>query len=105
MPNPFELRGKRVLVVGLARTGVATALFCAERGAKVTATAARTLDWDHRLERQDDDDFANRPHFEERRFFYDSRREYRHALDRARGPDQRRFHHCGGAKQFSTGTD
>jgi len=27
-----------VLVVGLARTGVATALFCAERGAKVTAT-------------------------------------------------------------------
>ena len=29
MPNPFELRGKRVLVVGLAKTGVATALFCA----------------------------------------------------------------------------
>jgi len=42
MPNPFELRGKRLLVVGLARTGVATALFCAERGAKVTATDART---------------------------------------------------------------
>jgi UDP-N-acetylmuramoylalanine--D-glutamate ligase len=42
MPNPFELRGKRVLVVGLARTGVATALFCAARGAKVTATEART---------------------------------------------------------------
>jgi UDP-N-acetylmuramoylalanine--D-glutamate ligase len=42
MPNPFELRGKRVLVVGLARTGVATALFCAARGAKVTATDART---------------------------------------------------------------
>jgi UDP-N-acetylmuramoylalanine--D-glutamate ligase len=41
MPNPFELRGKRVLVVGLARTGVATALFCAARGAKVTATDAR----------------------------------------------------------------
>jgi UDP-N-acetylmuramoylalanine--D-glutamate ligase len=42
MPNSFELRGKRVLVVGLARTGVATALFCAARGAHVTATDART---------------------------------------------------------------
>jgi UDP-N-acetylmuramoylalanine--D-glutamate ligase len=42
MPNPFELRGKRVLVVGLARTGVATALFCAARGAIVTATDTRT---------------------------------------------------------------
>lgn len=44
MANPFELRGKRVLVVGLARTGVATALFCAVRGANVTATDARTED-------------------------------------------------------------
>jgi UDP-N-acetylmuramoylalanine--D-glutamate ligase len=35
---PIELGGKRVLVVGLARTGVATALFCAARGARVTAT-------------------------------------------------------------------
>jgi UDP-N-acetylmuramoylalanine--D-glutamate ligase len=42
MPNPFELRGKRVLVVGLARTGIATALFCAARGAIVTATDTRT---------------------------------------------------------------
>src|SRR5436190_12725743 len=42
MANPLELRGKRVLVVGLARTGVATALFCAARGANVTATDART---------------------------------------------------------------
>src|SRR5947209_16100744 len=42
MTNPFELRGKRLLVVGLARTGVATALFCAGRGAKVTATDARS---------------------------------------------------------------
>jgi UDP-N-acetylmuramoylalanine--D-glutamate ligase len=42
MPNPFELRGKRVLVVGLARTGVATALFCAARGAVVTASDTRT---------------------------------------------------------------
>jgi UDP-N-acetylmuramoylalanine--D-glutamate ligase len=42
MAKSFELRGRRVLVVGLARTGVATALFCAARGAKVTATDART---------------------------------------------------------------
>ncbi len=42
MPNPIELRGKRVLVVGLARTGVATALFCAARGAVVTATDTRS---------------------------------------------------------------
>jgi UDP-N-acetylmuramoylalanine--D-glutamate ligase len=41
MANPFELRSKRVLVVGLARTGVATAHFCAARGAIVTATDAR----------------------------------------------------------------
>ena len=33
----IELDGKRVLVVGLARTGVATAHFCAARGAHVTA--------------------------------------------------------------------
>lgn len=44
MPNPFELRGKRVLVVGLARTGVATSLFCAARGAAVTATDLRAED-------------------------------------------------------------
>src|SRR6266568_1355143 len=42
MADSFELRGKRVLVVGLARTGVATALFCASRGAIVTATDTRT---------------------------------------------------------------
>ena len=42
MPGGIELRGKRVLVVGLARTGVATALFCAARGARVTATDSRT---------------------------------------------------------------
>jgi UDP-N-acetylmuramoylalanine--D-glutamate ligase len=34
----FELLGKRVLVVGLARTGIAASLFCAGRGAQVTAT-------------------------------------------------------------------
>jgi UDP-N-acetylmuramoylalanine--D-glutamate ligase len=38
----MELKNKRVLVVGLARTGVATALFCAARGAAVTATESRT---------------------------------------------------------------
>src|ERR1700728_2956803 len=37
----MELAGKQVLVVGLARTGVATALFCAARGALVTATEER----------------------------------------------------------------
>src|SRR5215470_17488433 len=42
MPSAFELRGKRMLVVGLARTGVATALFCAARGARVTATDTRS---------------------------------------------------------------
>ena len=41
MPGPVELKNKRVLVVGLARTGVATALFCAARGARVTATESR----------------------------------------------------------------
>jgi UDP-N-acetylmuramoylalanine-D-glutamate ligase len=34
----IELAGKKVLVVGLARTGIATALFCAERGAQVRVT-------------------------------------------------------------------
>jgi UDP-N-acetylmuramoylalanine--D-glutamate ligase len=34
----IDLAGKRVLIVGLARTGVAAALFCAGYGAVVTAT-------------------------------------------------------------------
>jgi UDP-N-acetylmuramoylalanine--D-glutamate ligase len=42
MPNEVDLRNKRVLVVGLARTGIPTALFCAKRGARVTATDSRT---------------------------------------------------------------
>ena len=42
MPGPVELKNKRVLVVGLARTGVATAMFCAARGAAVTATDSRS---------------------------------------------------------------
>jgi len=41
MPGSIELRKKRVLVVGLARTGVATALFCAAHYAVVTATESR----------------------------------------------------------------
>jgi len=41
MPGSIELRKMRVLVVGLARTGVATALFCAKRNAIVTATDRR----------------------------------------------------------------
>ena len=42
MPGGMDLRGKRVLVMGLARTGIATAHFCAARGARVTATDSRT---------------------------------------------------------------
>jgi len=41
MPGSIELRKMRVLVVGLARTGVATALFCAGHNAIVTATETR----------------------------------------------------------------
>jgi UDP-N-acetylmuramoylalanine--D-glutamate ligase len=37
----FDLAGKRLLVVGLARTGVAVSLFAAAYGAKVTATDAK----------------------------------------------------------------
>lgn len=44
MAGKLELKGKRVLVIGLARTGVATALYCAERGAIVTATDTRSAD-------------------------------------------------------------
>jgi UDP-N-acetylmuramoylalanine--D-glutamate ligase len=36
-----ELKNKRVLVVGLERTGLATALFCRARGARVTASELR----------------------------------------------------------------
>jgi len=42
MVGRIDLSGKRVLVVGLARTGLATALFCAARGAIVTATDTKT---------------------------------------------------------------
>jgi UDP-N-acetylmuramoylalanine--D-glutamate ligase len=36
----IELAGKRVLVVGLARTGIAASLYCAQAGARVTANDA-----------------------------------------------------------------
>jgi UDP-N-acetylmuramoylalanine--D-glutamate ligase len=39
----IKLEGKHVLVIGLARTGVATALFCAAAGSAVTATDARSV--------------------------------------------------------------
>ena len=42
MTGGFELRGKKILVIGMARTGVATALFCAAHGATVTATDSRS---------------------------------------------------------------
>ncbi len=42
MKPSFDLRDKRVLVVGLARTGVAASLFCSARGAHVTATDRKT---------------------------------------------------------------
>ncbi len=44
MPGSLELRKKRVLVVGLARTGISTALFCAAHHATVTATETRAED-------------------------------------------------------------
>ena len=44
MAGRVELNGKRVLVIGLARTGMATALFCAEHGATVTATDTRSAE-------------------------------------------------------------
>jgi len=44
MVGRIELNGKRVLVIGLARTGVATALFCAARGAIVTAIDTRNAE-------------------------------------------------------------
>jgi UDP-N-acetylmuramoylalanine--D-glutamate ligase len=40
----MDLTGKRVVVVGLAQTGVAVAKFCAARGALVTGTDAKGID-------------------------------------------------------------
>jgi UDP-N-acetylmuramoylalanine--D-glutamate ligase len=44
MTASMELRGKRVVVVGLAQTGIALARFCAGRGAQVIATDNRGAD-------------------------------------------------------------
>lgn len=41
MPGPIDLVGKRVLVVGLARSGLAAAKLAAQSGARVTATDRR----------------------------------------------------------------
>src|SRR5215471_2749681 len=41
MGSMLELRGKKILVIGLARTGVAVSLFCCKRGALVTAVDTR----------------------------------------------------------------
>src|SRR6202051_432049 len=40
----MELNGKRVLVVGLGRSGVASALFLKSRGARVTVSDAKSED-------------------------------------------------------------
>jgi UDP-N-acetylmuramoylalanine--D-glutamate ligase len=40
-PTPYGLSGKRVLVVGLGRSGVSVARFCAGRGARVTVNDRR----------------------------------------------------------------
>jgi UDP-N-acetylmuramoylalanine--D-glutamate ligase len=40
----MELRGRRVLVVGLGKSGVASALFLKERGARVSVSDAKTED-------------------------------------------------------------
>ena len=37
----MDVKGKRVLVVGLGKSGVSSALFLKERGARVTVSAAR----------------------------------------------------------------
>jgi UDP-N-acetylmuramoylalanine--D-glutamate ligase len=42
--SPMELNGKRVLVVGLGRSGVASALFLKSRGARVTVSDAKSED-------------------------------------------------------------
>ena len=43
-PVPPELRGRAVVVVGLAQTGVAVAKFCARRGARVIVTDGKPAD-------------------------------------------------------------
>ncbi len=40
----MDLRGKKVVVVGLAQTGISVARFCASRGARVTVTDGKPAD-------------------------------------------------------------
>ncbi len=42
MTETFQLKGRRVLVVGLGKSGVAAALFLKERGAQVTVSDSKT---------------------------------------------------------------
>jgi UDP-N-acetylmuramoylalanine--D-glutamate ligase len=42
MPNRLEVKGKRVLVVGLGKSGVSSALFLHEKGARVTVSDTKT---------------------------------------------------------------
>ncbi len=44
MTASMDLRGKKVVVVGLAQTGIAVARFCARRGANVVVTDANPAD-------------------------------------------------------------
>lgn len=44
MPGSMELRGKQVVVVGLAQTGIAVARFCHRRGARVVLTDGKSAD-------------------------------------------------------------
>jgi UDP-N-acetylmuramoylalanine--D-glutamate ligase len=42
MPEGLDLKGKRVLVVGLGKSGVASAIFLQDRGARVTVSDTKT---------------------------------------------------------------
>jgi UDP-N-acetylmuramoylalanine--D-glutamate ligase len=42
MPQSFDVKGKRVLVVGLGKSGVSSALFLHDRGARVTVSDAKS---------------------------------------------------------------
>ena len=44
MADFFDVKGKRVLVVGLGKSGVASAQFLQQRGARVTASDAKAED-------------------------------------------------------------
>jgi UDP-N-acetylmuramoylalanine--D-glutamate ligase len=44
MPEALDINGKRVLVVGLGKSGVASALFLQERGARVTVSDSKSED-------------------------------------------------------------